>query len=80
MTSVVATTAFRKYAEGQRDLITEADFCFALQGTLESSSQTLRDNLSALTQLAAELERPEVAEFLYWLSTRFGSLLGRGPD
>ena len=77
MTSVIATTAYRKYVEGQRELVTEADFCFALQGTLESSSQTLRDNLRALQQLAAELDRPEVVEFLDWLSVRFGGLLGR---
>ncbi len=71
------SSAYSKYSRGEGSTISEAEFCYLLQGTLDSTSETLRENLSSLLRFAEELTRPEITEFLKWLSKqgRFRRLL-----
>ena len=70
--------AYLKYAQGNRDLVSEAECCQALQGTLDSNRQVLLDNLRQLQTIANDLEQSDVAEFLNWLANRFGAFLSEG--
>ncbi|TKJ37572.1 hypothetical protein CEE37_13740 [candidate division LCP-89 bacterium B3_LCP] len=67
--------AFTKYREGRAELITEADFCFFLQGTLDSSKEILRDNFIAIKRLSDELELEDISDFIVWIGQRFSSYL-----
>lgn len=62
---------YSKYVSGKKESISAADFCYLLQGTLDSTPETLRRNLLSLKQFAEELERFDVLEFLNWLENRF---------
>jgi hypothetical protein len=65
------SSAYQKYIKGESDSITEADFCYLLQGTLDSTRETLRENLASLKKFAEELERKDVLDTLCWLEERF---------
>lgn len=73
---VVSSPGYTKYRTGKRDFITEADVCFLLQATLDSSRETLRANFGSLVTFAKELERHDIGEFLNWLQQHFKTLLG----
>ena len=72
---VEKTPAYQKYLNGDRDNITVSEMCYLLQGTLDSSKETLRDNLQSLEILAEELEKKALLEFLSYLSQRFKDFL-----
>ncbi len=72
---VVSSPAYLKYSKGNDDSISEGDFCFLLQGTLDSSRDTLKKNLAVLKRFAAELQREEISKFLNWLEGRFKNFL-----
>lgn len=72
---VVSSPAYLKYLKEQRDSITEADFCFLLQGTLDSSRETLGKNFAVLKSFAGELQHAELTNFLEWLEDRFKNFL-----
>jgi len=63
--------AYSKYMSGKGELISEADFCYLLQGTLDSPRETLRENFVLLKKFAEALEREDVLTFLSWLEQRF---------
>ena len=72
---VVSSAGYGKYTAGKKDSITEADVCFLLQATLDSSRETLRRNLGSLRTFAKELRRHDIVRFLDWLEERFKNLL-----
>lgn len=72
---VISSPAYLKYANGQGDSITDGDFCFLLQGTLDSSRETLSKNLAVLKSFAEELQQAEILKFLDWLEGRFKNFL-----
>lgn len=67
--------AYKKYISNQGDSISESDLCYLLQGTLDSSRQVLKENLTSLKKFAKELEREKVVKFLCWLEIHFKSFL-----
>lgn len=72
---VLISPAYSKYISGERESISQADFCYLLQGTLDSSQETLRENLIALKRLTEELEERDTLNFLNWLEQRFKNFL-----
>mgnify|MGYP001085552296 CR=1 FL=1 len=75
LADVLSSPAYHKYAAGDRDSITEGDFCFLLQGTLDSFRETLRENLAVLQKFTRELQRDDLVQFLAWLEEKFHSFL-----
>ncbi len=75
LAEVIASSGYKKYLKGEGDSITEAEFCFLLQGTLDSSKETLKKNFNSLKIFADELTRKDVVEFLDWLEERFKMFL-----
>lgn len=67
--------AFRKYKEGRADEVTDADMCFALQGTLDTARDVLRNNLRTLQLYCQEIQGHDAVEFLTWLENRFQQYL-----
>lgn len=72
LAEIIRSSAFIKYKNGLSESITEAEFCFLLQGTLDSSKDVLRDNFLLLRQYAEELNRTDIKDFLDQLKIRFG--------
>jgi len=67
----ITSPAYLKFTSGKQETVTEADFCYLLQGTLDSSHEILRENLLSLKRVAEELQRPEIVGFLSWIENRF---------
>ena len=72
---VTNSPAYKKYMSKNGESITEADFCYLLQCTLDSSRETLRENLVLLKKFTEELEREEILKFLNWLEQHFKNFL-----
>jgi len=70
-----SSPAYSKYINNQGDSITEAELCYLLQGTLDSSRQVLRENLASLKKIAEDLESKKILDFLCWLEISFKSFL-----
>lgn len=66
-----SSAAYKKYRQGNGGGITEAELCFLLQGTLDSSRTVLKENLEVLKTYAQELENKRIAEFLDWVESNF---------
>lgn len=71
----VFSPAYMKYTRNQKYSITKAELCYFLQGTLDSSQETLKENLKSLKNFAEELSRKDVLDFLNWLEERFKKFL-----
>ena len=71
LAEIEKSSAYIKYLNGQGNLITEADLCFLLQGTLDSSREILRENFYTLKRYAEELENKDVLKLLSSLEERF---------
>jgi hypothetical protein len=69
------SSAYKKFLEGNGNLITEGELCFLLQGTLDSEKDTLKKNLDLLKMFADELERNEIITFLGWIESHFKGFL-----
>ena len=67
--------AYAKYLKQQYDLISEADLCYLLQGTLDSSHTLLAKNFASLHKVLEELERRDIIQFLNWLGNHFKNFL-----
>lgn len=65
------TPAYEKYINGEREAITESDFCYLLQGTLDSSKDTLKGNIISIKEFSQELDNKEFLKFLNWLEESF---------
>ncbi len=76
LAEVEISPAYLKYKDDQFDSISEADFCYLLQGTLDSSKEILAGNLVALEKFAQELQCKDITKFLGWLRQRFKNFLG----
>lgn len=72
---VQASPAYAKYNRDERDRVNDSECCHVLQGTLDSDRRVLRDNLTKLKQIAADLEQKDIVTFLRWLEQRFGRFL-----
>lgn len=70
-----SSPAYAKYASGHMDLVTEADLCFMLEGTLDSSRDLLRRNLEQIRVFARQLGRADILVFLEHLEQRFKAYL-----
>ena len=68
---VTSSPAYHKFCDGKQDTISESDFCYVLQGTLDTSKKTLKENLKTLIKFAEELKHPDVLRFAKWLEERF---------
>lgn len=73
LSDITSTTAYQKFSGGKTEAISNAEVCFALQGTLDTPKETLRENLAVLKQYAAELGNRDVVSFAEWLSQWFES-------
>lgn len=73
---VERSPGYKKYLDGNKESITEADLCYLLQGTLDSATETLRTNFSAILVYAEQLERKDLIEFFGWIKETFGDYLG----
>ncbi len=69
------SSAYKKFLEGNGNLITEGEICFLLQGTLDSEKDTLKKNLDLLKMFAEELDRKEITTFLEWIESHFKGFL-----
>ena len=82
MSEVEKSSAYEQYIGGQKESISNGEFCFLLQGTLDSSKDILFANLNSLKVIASELEKEEILKFLDCLEEQFKELLedkrGRG--
>ena len=68
---VINSPAYKKYLNAQKENISEADFCYLLQGTLDSSRETLKENLNSLKKFMNELEQDDILIFLNWIEDHF---------
>ncbi len=68
---VASSPAYIKYSNDRKDAISPADLCFVLQGTLDTSKETLKENLITLIKFAEELQRSDVLQFAKWLEKKF---------
>jgi hypothetical protein len=75
MAELEHSPAYLKYVRGQCDSISEADLCYLLQGTLDSSRGNLKENFITLKNFAVELEREDISKFLNCLEIRFRNFL-----
>jgi hypothetical protein len=72
---VLSSPAYSKYINGEGESISQSEFCYLLQGTLDSSRETLRENLVSLKRLTEELQQGDILEFFNWLEQRFKNFL-----
>jgi hypothetical protein len=77
---VKRSPAYSKYSQDQRDLVSQAECCHALQGTLDSHRDVLLDNLGKLQTIADQLEQSDLVEFFKWIEERFGAFLREGAS
>ena len=75
LADVISSGAYSKFNEGQGATISEAELCYLLQGTLDSTRDTLKENLRSLKNFAEELQRGDVLKFLNWLEQHFQKYL-----
>ena len=65
------SSAYKKYIDDRTDSITESEFCYVLQGTLDSPKEILNENLLTLKTMAKDLDNQEIERFLYILESKF---------
>jgi hypothetical protein len=72
------SAAYIKYTHDKMEDITESEFCYVLQGTMNSSFDILNLNLQGLKNVAKETDRQTVLDFLLWLEEHFKYRLTKG--
>lgn len=77
LAELATSSAYDKFRNGQGHLISEAELCNLLQGTLDSDKKTLKNNLVSLKMFSEELGRDEIIRFLDWLEKQFKEFLNR---
>ena len=65
------SSAYKKYNNDDIELISWADFCYLLQGTLDSSIETLQGNLDALNSIIDQVDREDLKKFIQTLEDKF---------
>jgi hypothetical protein len=70
---VLNSSAYRKYVIGKKENISEADVCHLLQGTLDSSRETLKENLISLKIIITELEQNDLLIFIKWIENNLNA-------
>ena len=73
---ITESTAFDVFSRTHKlDHIRESQFCFLMQGTLDTQKSVLADNLSSLETFAKDLGREDVGELLKALREKFRQFL-----
>jgi hypothetical protein len=80
LAEVVVSPAYIKYVNKQGESISRSEFCYLLQGTLDSARQLLKENLLSLKKFSQELKRQDISEFLDWLEVHFKKWLLDNSD
>jgi hypothetical protein len=75
ISEIEKSSTFHKYQNNGINKINEADFCFLLQGTLDTSRTILYNNLKILKLYSKELNRMEIYNFLYEMENKFSEFL-----
>jgi hypothetical protein len=75
LTELESSVAYLKAVRGDVDSISEGDYCFMLQGTLDTSGETLRANLDALQMCASEQGRLDILRVVKTIEKRFTAFL-----
>ena len=75
MVEVKSSSAYSKYKKGEFNSISESDFCFLLQGTLDTPKEILIENFKTLKMFSEELERYDILKFLDYLEKLFKEFL-----
>ena len=75
ISEIEKSSTFHKYQNNGIDNINEADFCFLLQGTLDTSRIILYNNLKILKLYSKELNRMEIYNFLFEMENKFSEFL-----
>ena len=75
MKMITNSPAYKKYIDEKKESITQADFCYLLQGTLDSSKDTLKQNLLSLNIFTEELKQQDLLQFLNWIEQQFKNFL-----
>jgi hypothetical protein len=74
---VESSSAYKKYEQNEGSNINEAELCFLLQGTLDSSHKLLKENLNVLKNYAKTLENRNVVNFLDWVESNFNDFFNK---
>lgn len=69
------SSAYEKFKNKRGDSITESEFCYVLQATLDSPKKILNENLVTLKMIAQDLNYQEVGDFLDILEIKFYEFL-----
>jgi hypothetical protein len=72
----MASPAFSKFASEDTQTISWGDVCYLLQGTLDSSKETLRANMDSLAILTNDAGEARLADLLEWTKENFDRLSG----
>ena len=80
LAEVVTSPAYKKYINKQGETISRSEFCYLLQGTLDSDKELLKENLLSLKKFSKELEREDIIQFLDWIEIRFKNWLFKNTD
>jgi hypothetical protein len=75
LAELMDSAAFTKYVEGGVAAVTWAEFCHALQGTLDTPTDILVANLAALKRMAAEQGEMQTVAFLEAAAKQFAASL-----
>lgn len=65
------SSAYQKYKNNKIDEVSWADFCYLLQGTLDSSAEVLRGNLEALKNIIGQVGRDDLDRFVQDLENKY---------
>lgn len=69
------SSAYVKYKNNDIESINESDFCYLLQGTLDSSKETLRANLDAMKEIIQEVDKDDLKKFILDMENMFADYL-----
>ena len=75
LSDIEKSPTYVKYLQTGISSLTESDFCFILQGTLDTSSKILHDNLKILKLYSKELDRIQIYDFLDEMENKFKEFL-----
>lgn len=77
LAEVSESPAYIKYRSNKENLVSEAEVCSLLQGTLDSDRKILRNNLLSLKTFSDELHQEQISRFLDWLEQQFREFLNK---
>jgi len=75
--ATINSPAYKKYKDGLGSSISEQEFCHLLQATLDSSKETIKENLKSLKLISEDHDQKELLGFLIWLEHKFKYFINR---